>query len=271
MNLIEFIYDKLSIKILLLFGAESASTAVWMFSFLFLRLLCLSLGIWPSLALSVLFVFPFYIQKVIGWVPFAGNSHPLLPVRITEVLMGRSSAYHLTVVIPAHFIGCVVGAVAFGATINALNISPAKALAPFTQSSGLNAPPEIQSYELITILSWMHYFYQTYFNDALLMCLYIFIQISVPETLRVNKLPLWLISLFNLPVVIWDLGSLLTFNPCAVYALWFVTGRVDSLPLELIISPLIGAMLSSVLCSLVVPDSPRWKPTRLNQQVTLKE
>lgn len=39
--------------------------------------------------------------------PIISNS-PLLPVRVTEAIMGRISMSRLAMVVPAHFIGCVL-------------------------------------------------------------------------------------------------------------------------------------------------------------------
>jgi hypothetical protein len=38
---------------------------------------------------------------------------PLLPIRLAESILGRITPVKLTVVIPAHFLGCILGAVMF--------------------------------------------------------------------------------------------------------------------------------------------------------------
>lgn len=41
------------------------------------------------------------------------DSAPLIPVRVTECILGRVASSHFLVVFPAHFLGCIVGVVFF--------------------------------------------------------------------------------------------------------------------------------------------------------------
>ena len=44
---------------------------------------------------------------------FMNDAHPLLAVRLAESVMGRVGILKLSIIIPAHFLGCLLGAAIF--------------------------------------------------------------------------------------------------------------------------------------------------------------
>ena len=97
----------------LLFGAESASVAAWMFVILALRSALAAAGLLGAVPHALVFTLPAAMQLADSVVPFLGDCLPLLPLRITEMVMGRLKSSKLAIVIPSHFIGCILGAVLF--------------------------------------------------------------------------------------------------------------------------------------------------------------
>jgi len=97
----------------LLLGTESAAVTVWMLVVLSLRSVLASLGLLSLVPHGLVFALPLLMQLVDSVVPFLGDCLPLLSLRITETVLGRIQTSKLAVMIPAHFIGCVLGAVVF--------------------------------------------------------------------------------------------------------------------------------------------------------------
>ena len=97
----------------LLLGTESAAVTVWMLVVLSLRSVLASLGLLSLVPHGLVFALPLLMQLVDSVVPFLGDCLPLLSLRITETVLGRIPTSKLAVMIPAHFIGCVLGAVVF--------------------------------------------------------------------------------------------------------------------------------------------------------------
>lgn len=97
----------------LLLGTESAAVTVWMLVVLSLRSVLASLGLLSFVPHGLVFALPLLMQLVDSVLPFLGDCLPLLSLRITETVLGRIQLSKLAVLIPAHFIGCVLGAVVF--------------------------------------------------------------------------------------------------------------------------------------------------------------
>ena len=111
--IIESLWDLLGQHLSLLFGYDCASATIMMFASLCIRLLLTMLGIETLVPVGFMFAFPTIVQMITTVLPFTDTSNPLLTVRIAETLLGRISPSKLTVVIPAHFLGSIVGAVCF--------------------------------------------------------------------------------------------------------------------------------------------------------------
>ena len=112
------IFDALFIDILgfesaHLLGTESASVASWMFVVLGVRSILSSVGLLGVVPHGLVFALPLLMHLLDSVFPFIGDCLPLLPLRITETVLGRVESKELAVIIPAHFIGCIFGAVVF--------------------------------------------------------------------------------------------------------------------------------------------------------------
>ena len=106
-------------------------------------------------------------------------------------------------------------------------------------------------------------------KECIVTCLYICTIVAIPELLEVNRLPAYLVSL---PIIIVmlikvpDRGS--TFNPAALYALWYVNGQSSgqwNFQAEHLIGPILGAIVAGVICVKLFPDDPTsWKKSRIS-------
>jgi len=114
-------------KLALLFGKECLRSATWMCISLFVRYLVVVFYLESYIPVGIIFSFPYIIQLVCVYVPWMGSKTlcniPLLPIRLAESILGRVTPIKLTVVIPAHFLGCILGAVMFRTIFPYVNIS----------------------------------------------------------------------------------------------------------------------------------------------------
>ena len=97
-------------------------------------------------------------------------------------------------------------------------------------------------------------------TEIISVMLYGILQIILPELLHVNNISSSYLAFFFLPLLLLG-GS--AFNPCAIYALWFIHGYSHAkMQPERIIAPFLGSMLASLFCSWSTPDDPKsWKST----------
>ena len=104
-------------KLALLFGKECLRSSTWMCISLFIRYLVSVFYLEKYIPIGMIFSFPYIIQIVCVYVPWMESKTfcniPLLPIRLAESILGRITPIKLTVVIPAHFLGCILGAVMF--------------------------------------------------------------------------------------------------------------------------------------------------------------
>jgi glycerol uptake facilitator-like aquaporin len=161
------------------------------------------------------------------------------PLRIYTT--GRISPSRLTVIIPAHFLGCVFGAVLF------------KVVCPI-------APEATFEPVLYNGNQWL----EGLLTEAFVVCLYVCVIIGVPELLAVNRMSPYLLSVPILPLLLVRVPDRCsTFNPAALYALWYISGNTAhpwSFQVEHLIGPILGSVLAGVICSRVFPDDPScWK------------
>ena len=103
--------------------------------------------------------------------------------------------------------------------------------------------------------------------EIFVVFMYIVTIIVLPAILEVNKLNSRLLSIPTLPLFLFCRApdKTITFNPAAVYALWYVNrnvvGSTDALgfnPLQLehLVGPIIGAILAGLFCNYAFPDDP---------------
>ena len=108
-------------------------------------------------------------------------------------------------------------------------------------------------------------------KESTVTCAYICTIVAVPDILEVNRLPAYLVSVpiillmfVNVP----DRGS--TFNPAALYALWYVNGQTSGewgFQAEHLIGPILGAIAAGVICAKFFPDDPgSWRKGRIGLQ-----
>jgi hypothetical protein len=232
---LESVFNAFTHELLTLMGRESAVAMVWMFVCLVIRATALRFSV--PLPLGLVFAFPLLAQKVSS---LLGCSHPLLVVRVMEGLMGRTQAKHLTILIPAHFVGHIIGAVAYASSFGAL--LGMEALQPIdTHSGGGTAAMGAMIVEM------------------LIVAVYAGLQLVMPELLAVNGMSRYWLSAFFLPLF---LHRGMTFNPCAVYALWFVGGYGNMQP-QHVVAPFLGSLVASVLCTIVTPDDKKsWRAVK---------
>jgi hypothetical protein len=147
----------------------------------------------------------------------------------------------MTIIIPAHFLGCVFGAVLFKTSCRFM----------------LQADFEPLVYDGGN-------FFEGLLHETAAECIYVCMVIGLPELLAVNKLSTDLLSVLVLPLMFWRVPyQSSTLNPAALYALWYVEGK-DAIPWKLqfehLIGPLAGSMLGGILCSRIIPDdSNSWR------------
>ena len=229
--IVEKVFELFTHKHLLLLGQESALATAWMFICLIIRAVSLNLDL--SISTSVIFAFPLLAQCMMSML--IEKSHPVLIVRVMEALLGRTHVRHLTVIIPAHFLGHIIGAVLFGATLG--SVLGTQALEPLLDQQ---QPP--------SILNMLY--------DVISVATYVVLQIVVPELLLVNKVSRFWLTAPYVPLLLYSKSS---FNPCAMYALCFVQSQSVT-HLHLVAVPFVGIILGSVVCGIVTPDdSSSWK------------
>ena len=196
-----------------------------------------------------IYALPLFIQILGKYIPFISNdSFPLLPIRLTESILGRITPARLAIIIPAHFLGCIVGVIMFKILIPILRLSD-DVLKPITYGPN----------------NWMFGWIYALSLESLLICIYICIVIALPVMLELNKISPLLLSLPIIPLMFFmlpDQGS--TFNPAAIYALWYANGGKTLFDSELqpehIIAPMIGSICAGIICSRYFPDDPNsWK------------
>lgn len=148
------LWDALGKKPAMVFGEEGGSAAIWMFISLIQRTILCFTGLDQYIPFGAIFAFPFLVQVKIcsllstsflncnisfqiisRFLPFMKCSYPLLPVRMTESIMGKEIVYGLdtaelidwkfaqligrispstlAVVVPAHFLGNILAVVVF--------------------------------------------------------------------------------------------------------------------------------------------------------------
>ena len=98
--------------------------------------------------------------------------------------------------------------------------------------------------------------------ETFLNCVYCLAIMVLPELLHVNKLSVRLLSIPLLPFMfIYASNATVTYNPAAVYALWYLgSSNWKELQIEHIIGPLLGAYIAGRICLYYFPDDPQcWK------------
>ena len=151
-----------------------------MFVSLCMRMFCVILGIDSYIPSGFIFAFPSVVQIMGVVLPFMDTSNPLLIIRMAEALMGRLKTYKLTIVVPAHFLGCIIGAISF------------KTIVPLVPSAVMQ--PVVFSSEMSPIFFFM--------REILLVTLYVFFYLVVPDMLEVNKFSQYLLGAFILPLLL---------------------------------------------------------------------
>ena len=153
------LYDLLGKKYALKFGTECSKVTTWMIVVLFMRYLLYLLKIDHFVPIGFVFAFPYPMQILGKYLPWMNDGKfPLLPVRLAESIMGRISPMRLTVLIPAHFLGCILGTTIFSLLVPSLCILE-PALYIDNQSN------------------WMY----SALTEMLLVSIYVTLVISVPE------------------------------------------------------------------------------------------
>ena len=93
--------------------------------------------------------------------------------------------------------------------------------------------------------------------------MYTSVVLVVPDILEVNEMNRYSLSVIILPIML--LCARVTFNPAAVYALWFVHGSENStgfqaIQPERLVGPMLGSIIGGSFCSHFFPDDPAcWK------------
>ena len=239
--MIETIWDLLGKKVVQIFGKECASASLWMFCSMCIRATLIFFKLDNWIPYGIIFALPYFIQQLESYCPFVSDVHPILPTRLAESILGRISPSKLTVIIPAHFLGCIFGAVLF------------KTICPL-------APDAV--FEPVTYDPT--YWFEGLIKEAIVVCIYVCTIIGVPDLLEVNRLPAYLLSAPILPMMLIKVpnrGS--TFNPAALYALWYINGNTSgpfSFQAEHMIGPVLGSIAAGIICSKLFPDDPNsWK------------
>mmetsp|Transcript_2251 Transcript_2251/g.4199 ORF Transcript_2251/g.4199 Transcript_2251/m.4199 type:complete len:265 (+) Transcript_2251:15-809(+) len=233
------------------FGQECASAAIWMFVILLLRTLLFLLGLTSSVPNGLIFSFPFFIQMVAKIIPFMKESAPLVPVRVVECILGRVSSSHFLVVFPAHFLGCIVGIVVFQF---------------FCPQSFIEVIQPVQyPHERLSLIALV--------LETLLVTCFCVLLVVAKELLVLNKCKETWLSVLMLPLYAFvPVEQSPTFNPAALYALWYVhmvgSGtspdnfqKTSLIQIEHILGPVLGGILAGLVCLRFFPDDPSsWKP-----------
>ena len=181
----------------------------------------------------------------------------MLPVRLTESVMGRISPPQLLVVIPAHILGSMIGMVFFSLITFYIPYFPLSVFDPIVYKADKFIFPKL-------------------IIEVLVVFIYNVMIIILPELLTVNKLSPNLISFVAVPL---SLISNTTFHPAALFVLWYVSNghewtiwphmieksnviSISSEPLQLeyLLSPLLASLLAGLFCNKFFPDDPKaWR------------
>mmetsp|Transcript_14638 Transcript_14638/g.24230 ORF Transcript_14638/g.24230 Transcript_14638/m.24230 type:complete len:284 (-) Transcript_14638:1106-1957(-) len=261
----------------LLFGKECGSAALWMILALVQRSVVAFLRIESFVPYGFLYSFPLLIQHVGQVLPFLQDHFPILPVRIAEAVMNRITPSQIMLIIPAHFLGSIVGVVVF------------KTVFPFAPSSVVGQFTFQGSTMGLGLLV-----------DVLAVFAYVVMVIILPELLAVNRLNSKILSASLVPMMfVRRSSSWCVFNPSVIYALWYLnrvlpesfadsgssisgsswwwwsssTGSLSGwtaystgLPVAYIIGPLVGAILAGMFCNYTFPDNnSSWKYSTSNR------
>ena len=194
------------------------------------------------------------------FIPFLKQTYPVLTVRLAETIVGKLSWVmqywyntglmlhwwlHIgkvspaktLVILPAHLFGAVLGVVIF------------KSFLPFIPNDVIQPLPYVSTWWLPSIVV-----------EVLINFVYITILLVLPYILEINRITTKLVSLPVIPLLLCFHAS--TFSPAIVYALWYVNNcssifmNFNSLPLERIIGPILGAIFAGVFCNRYFPDDP---------------
>ncbi len=237
-SVIESLFSLLGRPSLQRLGVECVSSGTWMLCCLILRILIYAAGIQSIISYGLIFSLPYFIQRLGNIFSTLLTTAPLLPIRISEGFMGRLKPMHLIITIPAHFLGCIIATII------------ASALCPTLLSDAL-LPLGIGSEIYSSSTLWR---VLNAFTDIIFAFAYCFLSIVLPEVLHVNRLNQGYLSFAIIPFFLLFPKS--TGHPCAEYALWFVREEMHHVLPEKIISPIVGAIIASILCNLLTPDSP---------------
>lgn len=236
MNVIERFWCFLGGNTALLFGRESASAMVWMLLALSARFLVLVFKLGSVVPIGFLFASPYVLQVLTERFNFVHEAHPLLAVRLAESVLGRVDMLKLTIIIPAHFLGCLLGAAIF------------YTLCPFNHSEVFmplynETPWSVPMFVLETALT-------TLYTVAVLV---------LPCLLQLNRMKRCWIGVVTLPLV---LVPGMCYHPAADYALWYVRSKgFNNLEiLQHIVGTVVGATCGGIVLSYYFPDDPKsWR------------
>ena len=176
---------------------------------------------------------------------------------------GRIKASKLTVIVPAHFLGCILGRVLFQTCQLTGNIE--------VQCLSINRGVLFDLTNLISIFFKVTrpiaYDEQQWFYGLLVeifvVCTFNCIIIALPEILVVNKLSDAWLSIPTIPLMLLAApNKTAIFSPAALYALRYVNGSIGDavcspVQIEHFIGPLIGAALAGFICLRLFPDDPK--------------
>jgi len=164
---------------------------------------------------------------------------PNLPVRISEMVMGRLTPRDLAILVPIHFLASVAGVLILRALFPGVIAS--NALAPIVYSEER---------------SWAYDF----IRETLVTAGFTVSILVLPELLKVNSMsktffcPLFLLPLYLYSVDGGDMGS--AFSPDLIYALRCVS-RYEELPLRQsshLFGPMLGGFLGGCIMATYFPD-----------------
>lgn len=92
-------------------------------------------------------------------------------------------------------------------------------------------------------------------SETVIAFTFVIILLIAPEFLEVNKISRYFVSLLVLPVMILPICShSSSFNPAALYALWYVNGTINTLHVDHFIGSLVGAFGAGYLALVFFPD-----------------
>ena len=185
---------------------------------------------------------------------------------------GRISPQNMLVVIPAHFLGSIVGIVAFKTLIPIMPSVVSAILYPIWYLIWSTSNFKINI--VICFGTYLQVFHPIVYNtftlnsgliiEAVMVFLYVVVMLVLPELIEVNKLNSKLLSIVLLPVMFFRNNSnWCSFNPAVIYALWSVnrgSQAAAALPMEHISAQVLGAVSAGLFCNYMFPDCPTtWK------------